>query len=138
MPQKMWTPPSLAALRAFETAARTLSFTRAAAELHQTQGAISHQVNALEARLGVKLFEREARGLRLTEAGDKYLPLVRESLDRLRTAEELIRSERPSILTVTVSPNFAGKWLVPRLGGFSVAPTNLDLRISASVPERGF
>src|ERR1700730_9372647 len=103
-----WVPPSLTALRAFETAARTMSFTGAAQELNQTQGAISHQVNALEARLGVKLFERGARGLRLTEAGGRYLPLVRESLDRLRTAEELIRSERPSVLTVTVSPNFAG------------------------------
>lgn len=70
MPQKMWMPPSLAALRAFETAARTMSFTGAAQELNQTQGAISHQVNTLEARLGVKLFERQARGLKLTEAGD--------------------------------------------------------------------
>ena len=62
-----WVPPSLTALRAFETAARTLSFTGAADELNQTQGAISHQVNTLEARLGVRLFEREARGLKLTE-----------------------------------------------------------------------
>ena len=93
MPQKMWTPPSLAALRAFETAARTLSFTSAAIELNQTQGAVSHQVNTLEARLGVKLFEREARGLKLTEAGGRYLPFVRKLLDRLRTAEDLIRLE---------------------------------------------
>ncbi len=131
-------PPSLAALRAFETAARTLSFTGAAKELSQTQGAISHQVNTLEARLGVKLFEREARGLRLTEAGGKYLPLVRDSLERLRTAEDLVRLERPSVLTVTVSPNFASKWLVPRLGGFSITHPNLDLRISASLQHVDF
>src|SRR5437588_9852038 len=138
MPQRIWMPPSLAALRAFETAARTLSFTRAAKELSQTQGAISHQVNMLEARLGVKLFEREARGLKLTEAGGKYLPLVRDSLERLRTAEDLIRLERRSVLTVTVSPNFASKWLVPRLGGFSVTHPNLDLRISASLQHVDF
>jgi LysR family glycine cleavage system transcriptional activator len=138
MPQKMWMPPSLAALRAFETAARTLSFTAAALELNQTQGAISHQVNTLEARLGVRLFKREARGLKLTEAGGRYLPLVRDSLERLRTAEDLIRLERPSVLTVTVSPNFASKWLVPRLGGFSVTHPNLDLRISASLQHVDF
>src|SRR6516162_5037027 len=128
-----WVPPSLTALRAFETAARTLSFTAAADELNQTQGAISHQVNMLEARLGLKLFDREARGLKLTEAGQKYLPLVRDALDGLRTAEDLIRPPGPSVLTVTMSPNFASKWLVPRLGGFSVTHPDLDLRISASL-----
>jgi LysR family transcriptional regulator, glycine cleavage system transcriptional activator len=133
-----WVPPSLAALRAFETAARTLNFTEAAEELSQTQGAISHQVNLLETRLGLKLFEREARGLKLTEAGEKYLPLVRDALDRLRTAEELIRPVRPSVLTVTMSPNFASKWLVPRLGGFSVTHPGLDLRISASLHHVDF
>ena len=134
----MWMPPSLAALRAFETAARTMSFTAAAQELNQTQGAISHQVNTLEARLGVKLFERHARGLKLTEAGGRYLPLVRDSLERLRAAEDFVRLERPSVLTVTVSPNFASKWLVPRLGGFSVTHPNLDLRISASLQHVDF
>jgi LysR family glycine cleavage system transcriptional activator len=138
MPQRIWTPPSLAALRAFETAARTLSFTAAAKQLSQTQGAISHQVNTLEARLGVKLFEREARGLKLTEAGGKYLPLVRDCLERLRTAEDMVRLERPYVLTVTVSPNFATKWLVPRLGSFSVTHPNLDLRISASLHHVDF
>jgi LysR family glycine cleavage system transcriptional activator len=133
-----WVPPSLTALRAFETAARTLSFTSAADELNLTQGAISHQVNTLEARLGLKLFERAARGLKLTDAGQKYLPLVRDALDRLRTAEELVRPTRPSVLTVTMSPNFASKWLVPRLGGFSVTHPNLDLRISASVHHVDF
>src|SRR5260370_4553897 len=99
MPQRMWTPPSLAALRAFETSARTLSFTGAALELNQTQGATSHQVNTLEARLGVKLFEREARGLKLTETGGRYLPLVRDSLAPLRTAEDSLPLQRPSVAT---------------------------------------
>jgi LysR family glycine cleavage system transcriptional activator len=134
----MWMPPSLAALRAFETAARTLSFTSAARELSQTQGAISHQVSTLEARLGAKLFERQARGLKLTEAGGKYLPLVRDCLERLRAAEDMVRLERPSVLTVTVSPNFASKWLVPRLGSFSVTHPSLDLRISASLQHVDF
>src|SRR3979409_885892 len=102
MMAQVWVPPSLTALRAFETAARTLSFTAAADELNQTQGAVSHQVGTLEARLGLKLFDREARGLKLTEAGQKYLPLVRDALDRLRTAEDLIRPTRPSVLTVTL------------------------------------
>jgi len=129
----IWVPPSLSALRAFETAARTLTFTGAAEELNQTQGAISHQVNMLEARLGLKLFLREARGLKLTEAGQKYLPLVRDALERLRTAEELIRPIDPPVLIVTMSPNFASKWLVPRLGRFSVTHPDIDLRISASL-----
>src|SRR5262249_17448047 len=133
-----WIPPSMSALRAFETAARTLSFTGVAEELNQTQGAISHQVNMLEARLGLKLFVREARGLKLTDAGQKYLPLVRDALDRLRTAEDLIRPTQPSVLTVTMSPNFPSKWLVPRLCGFSVTHPNLDLRISASLQHVDF
>ena len=129
-----WMPPSLSAARAFEAAARTLNFTRAAEELGQTQGAISHQVRALEARLGVRLFERGARGLiELTESGRRYLPFVREAFDRLRAGEELVRgSGRAAVLTVSVSPNFASKWLVPRLGDFSESHPDLDLRISAS------
>src|ERR1700730_3437757 len=133
-----WVPPSLTALRAFEAAARMLSCTGAAQALNQTQGAISHQDNMLEARIGLTPFVREARGLKLTEACQKYLPLVRDALDRLRTAEDLIRPTRPSVLTVTVSPNFASKWLVPRLGGFSVTHPHLHLRISASLQHVDF
>jgi len=128
-----WMPPSLSAARAFEAAARTLNFTHAADELGQTQGAISHQIRELEARLGIRLFERGRRGLALTEAGLRYLPFVREALDRLRAGEELLRGTgRATVLTVSVSPNFATKWLVPRLGRFSQAHRDLDLRISAS------
>ena len=134
-----WTPPSLSAARAFEAAGRTLNFTRAAEELGQTQGAISHQVRELELRLGVRLFERGARGLELTEAGRRYLPFVQDALDRLRSGEELVRgSGRAGVLTVSVSPNFATKWLVPRLGGFLKSHPDLDLRISAATQHVDF
>jgi LysR family glycine cleavage system transcriptional activator len=127
-----WMPPSLTAARSFEAAARALNFTRAAEELGLTQGAISHQIRELEGRLGVRLFERDARGLQLTESGRRYLPFVREALDRLRAGEEVLRkAERSAVLTVSVSPNFAAKWLVPRLGAFSKSYPDLDLRISA-------
>jgi LysR family glycine cleavage system transcriptional activator len=134
-----WSPPSLSATRAFEAAARTLNFTRAADELGQTQGAVSHQVRELEDRLGLRLFERGARGLALTEAGRRYLPYVQDALARLRAGEELIRGAgRGLVLTVSVSPNFASKWLVPRLGPFSQAHPDLDLRISASMQHVDF
>jgi LysR family transcriptional regulator, glycine cleavage system transcriptional activator len=134
-----WTPPSLSAARAFQAAARSLNFTRAAEELGHSQGAISHQVRELEARLGVRLFERGARGLALTEAGSRYLPFVQDALDRLRAGEELIRGTgRATVLTVSVSPNFASKWLVPRLGSFSESHPDLDLRISASMQHIDF
>ncbi len=134
-----WIPPSLSATRAFEAAARTLNFTRAAEELGQTQGAISHQVRELEDRLGLRLFERGARGLSLTEAGQRYLPYVQDALAHLRAGEELIRGAgRGKVLTVSVSPNFASKWLVARLGAFSQAHPDLDLRISASMQHVDF
>lgn len=126
--------PSMSALRAFEAAARISSFTRAAHELHLTQGAISHQVRELERQLGARLFQREGRGLTLTEAGRSLLPFVREALDRLRVgAETVARGQRAGVLTVSVSPNFANKWLVPRLGRFLDAHPDIDLRISASM-----
>lgn len=125
--------PSMAALRAFEAAGRLLSFTRTGAELHLTQSAISHQIRDLEKHLGLALFIREARALRLTEAGHAYLPFVREALERLRLGTDTITTaRRATVLTVSVSPNFAAKWLVPRLGAFSAAHPDLDLRISAA------
>ena len=127
-------PPSTSALRAFAAAAQTGSFTRAAQELGQTQGAVSHQIAQLEARLRVRLFRREPRGLSLTQAGQTYLPFVREALERLRAGEQaLAASARSHVLTVTVSPNFASRWLVPRLGDFLDRHPDLDLRISASL-----
>jgi LysR family glycine cleavage system transcriptional activator len=125
--------PPLNALRAFEAAARHLSFTRAAAELHVTQTAISHQIKGLEERLGVRLFRRLPRGLLLTEEAQRYLPPVRDAFDRIAAATaQLAAAGSSGSLTVSVLPSFAAKWLVPRLGRFRAAHPDLDLRISAS------
>lgn len=139
MPAVNQIPPSTGALRAFEAAARNLSFTNAAAELNLTQGAISHQIKELETRLGVRLFHCEARGITLTDAGATYLPYVREALDRLRAGVDALRHEGDdNILTVSCSPNFATKWLVPRLGAFSRQNPDVDLRVSAAMQRVTF
>lgn len=125
--------PPLAALRAFEAAARHLSFTRAADELHVTQTAISHQIRGLEERLGVRLFRRLPRGLVLTEEAQRYLPAVRDAFARLEAATaELVTERAGGPLTASVLPSFAVKWLVPRLGRFRAAHPDIDLRISTS------
>ena len=125
--------PSLGALRAVEAAARSLSFTQAAADLGLTQGAVSHQIRELEARLGVALFARQARGIVLTEAGRRYLPYAQEALRQLRQGGQALgKRGRDDILTVSVSPNFASKWLVPRLGDFITAHADIELRLSAA------
>lgn len=129
-----WIPPSISSVRAFEAAARLASFTRAAGELSVTQSAISHSVRELEARLGARLFVRDSRKLTLTEAGRLYLPFAREVLARLRAGDLAVSdpARKSRVLTVSVSPSFAAKWLVPRLGAFSAAHPDLDLRISAT------
>ena len=125
--------PPLAALRAFEAAARHLSFTRAADELHVTQTAISHQIRGLEERLGVRLFRRLPRGLVLTDEAQRYLPAVRDAFARLEAATaELLARRTGGPLTASVLPSFAAKWLVPRLGRFRAANPDIDLRISTS------
>ncbi len=125
--------PPLNALRAFEAAARHLSFTRAAQELNVTQAAISHQVKALEERLGVRLFRRFNRALLLTDAGQGYLPPVREAFDRLAEAtERLTARDAGGALTVSVLPSFAAKWLVPRLGRFREVCPDIDVRVAPS------
>ncbi|MGH6914593.1 MAG: transcriptional regulator GcvA, partial [Geminicoccales bacterium] len=125
--------PPLTGLRAFEAAARHLSFTRAAEELHVTQTAISHQIKALEERLGVQLFRRLPRSLLLTEEAQRYLPPVREAFDRIAAAtEQLAAVSASGSVTVSVLPSFAAKWLVPRLGRFRIAHPDVDLRISTS------
>src|SRR5256714_9409112 len=121
--------PSLNALKAFEAAARHESFTRAAEELCVTQGAVSHQVKALEAELGVKLFNRERQRLLITEAGRDYLNVVRDALDRIAIGtERLLQRQSAGVLTVSTSPDFAAKWLVHRLRSFFRAHTRSDLR----------
>jgi len=136
MPRRL---PSLNALRAFEAAARHLSLTKAADELAVTPGALSHQIKALEARLGAKLFQRTARGLAFTDLGRNYLPVVRDAFDRLAAGtDSLFGAGQAATLTVSVSPNFAAKWLVPRLGHFAAAHPAIDLRIAASTEHIDF
>jgi LysR family glycine cleavage system transcriptional activator len=131
--------PSLNALRAFEAAARHLSFTRAADELAVTQGAVSHQVKALEQQLGLPLFHRRNQRLTLTSAGEAYLPTVREAFDRLAAGtEHLLATEQSKRLTISVSPNFAAKWLVPRIGHFVEQHPDIDLRINAALHHVDF
>src|ERR687890_1375643 len=121
--------PPLNALKAFETAARHESFTRAAEELCVTQGAVSHQVKALEGVLGVKLFNRERQRLVITEAGREYLAVVRDAFDRIALGtERLVQRQRSGVLTVSTSPDFAAKWLIHRLGRFLEAHPGIDLR----------
>lgn len=123
--------PPLNGLRAFEAAARHMSFTDAAEELSVTQAAISHQVRGLEQRLGLKLFVRRNRSLLLSEAGQAYLPSVRSAFDQLNEAtEKLLQKDKGGHLTVTTTASFAMKWLVPRLGGFQRANNEIDVRIS--------
>ena len=125
--------PPMNTLRAFEAAARLLSFTRAAEELHVTQAAISHQIKALETAIGVRLFRRLNRSLLMTEAGQRYLPVVRDALDALRDATEaLTRQDETGVLTVSTVPSFAATWLVPRLTRFRAAHPEIDIRISAT------
>ncbi len=131
--------PPLNALRAFEAAARHLSFTRAAEELHVTQAAISHQVKALEEDLGRKLFRRLNRALRLTDDGQAYLPSVSKAFALLNEAtSDLLTKQAPGPLTVSALPSFAARWLVPRLGRFRQIRPDIDLRIDPSVALADF
>jgi LysR family glycine cleavage system transcriptional activator len=131
--------PPLNALKAFEAAARHESFTRAAEELCVTQGAVSHQVKALEAELGVKLFNRERQRLIITGAGRDYLAVVRDALDRIAVGtERLVQRQSSGVLTVSTSPDFAAKWLVHRLGRFAEAYPEVDLRVSATMHHVDF
>jgi LysR family transcriptional regulator, glycine cleavage system transcriptional activator len=131
--------PALNALKSFDAAARHESFTRAAEELCVTQGAVSHQVKALEEDLGVKLFNRERQRLVITEAGREYLAVVRDALDRIALGtERLVQRQRSGALTISTSPDFAAKWLVHRLGRFAEAHPDIDLRVSATMHHVDF
>jgi len=126
--------PPLNSLKAFEAAARSESFTRAADELCVTQGAVSHQVKLLEATLGIKLFNRERQRLVITDAGREYLNVVRDAFDRIADGtERILRHQNAGVLTVSTSPDFAAKWLVNRLGRFAEAYPGIDLRVSATM-----
>lgn len=131
--------PPLNALRAFEAVARHLSFTGAADELGVTQGAVSQQVKKLEAHLGLLMFRRVHQGLLLTDAGQTYLPVVRDAFDGLALGTRNMQSrERGGVLTVSVSAGFATKWLVPRSHRFYERHPEIDLRISTSQEHINF
>src|ERR1700742_2898471 len=125
--------PPLKAVRYFESAARHLSFSKAAEELNVTHSAISHQIKALEEWIGQPLFERTGRALRLTEAGRQFLPPVRSAFRQLTdAADDLRQANRGGALTVSVLPSLASKWLVPRLFDFRSKHPEIEVRISAT------
>jgi LysR family glycine cleavage system transcriptional activator len=126
--------PSLNGLRAFEAAARHLSFTKAAEELNVTQTAISHQIKRLEEELGLRLFVRQNRSLTLTAEARDYLPGIRAAFQDLRLAtERLKRKENENVLTVSTLTSFATKWLVPRLSRFQELHPTIDVRVTTSM-----
>ena len=127
MPQRI---PSTETLRAFEAAVRLGSFSRAAEAVHLTHGAVSRRIAALEADLGVTLFDRLPRGVRATEAGLKLHALVTDALDRLRHGlAALTVGARP--VRLSVLPSFASRWLLPRLGLFRAAEPGVELQMTA-------
>jgi LysR family glycine cleavage system transcriptional activator len=124
--------PPLNALRAFEAAARNLSFLKAAEELHVTAGAVSQQIKTLEDHLSLKLFRRQARGVLLTDAGQRYGKRIGELLDQIAAAtRDLGRQSGGTVLTVTTMPSFAARWLIPRLGAFGRLHPEIAVRTLA-------
>ncbi len=124
--------PPLDPLKGFCAAARTLSFTRAARELHLTQSAVSRQVQTLEQALGLRLFERGVRELRLTAAGRRLYQQASGWLEAYALlAEEFADKTRRRPITVTASIGIAALWLVPRLAGFQAAHPGVDVRVAA-------
>ncbi len=125
--------PPLRALTAFEAAARLGSFRLAAGELGITRSAVSHQVKALEQRLGIQFFRRDARRAELTQAGHIYYPAIREAFDQIETQT---RALRPAVndneLTIQVYVTVALKWLIPRLHDFERRYPDMKVRLSTS------
>ncbi|CAJ0739233.1 Glycine cleavage system transcriptional activator [Ralstonia edaphis] len=128
--------PPLNAVRAFESAARHLSFTRAGEELNVTHGAISRQIQALEAWLGVALFRRLNRRVELTDAGQRYLAEIGVALDRISTASQALRDrDAVRILRVNSIPTFTMRWLIPRLSTFQMRFPRVEVRLTTSIEE---
>ena len=123
----------LSGFRTFESAARHLSFARAAEELRVTPAAVSHQVRTLDDYLGVRLFHRDGRRLTLTDAGEALLPDLRVAFERLASAYERVRPQPArQMLTITMPPSFATKWCVPRLDRFRAAHPDIELRLDVN------
>ncbi len=124
--------PSLSALRAFEAAARHQSFRLAADELAVTPTAVSHQIRALEDELGVRLFVRMTRAVSLTPEGVALYRASRQALDGIADAAERLRKPARQAITLSTTPAFAAKWLVPRLTRFAQAHPDIDLHVQTS------
>jgi LysR family glycine cleavage system transcriptional activator len=131
MPISLRLPP-LAAIRAFEAAARLGSFTRAAEELGMSQAAVSYQIKLLEERIATLLFVRQPRQVVLTDIGRRLAAAVTDAFDTLRGAFASIGDEAAGVLTVSVAHAFASNWLAPRLGSFQLAHPGLAVRLSMS------
>lgn len=123
--------PPLNGLRAFATAGRHLTFRAAADDLGVTQGAVAQQVRGLEEHLGLRLFLREPRGLAFTDEGRAYHAAVSRAFSQLSEATKALKAA-PSRVTISVTPTFASKWLIPRLAEFTDANPGIDLRITAT------
>src|SRR6201988_3245543 len=121
-------PPPLGALRAFEAAARHMSFSKAADELHVTPAAVSHQIHALEQDLGEMLFQRMNRSIELTASARVLLPGLSDAFAGIQSAVRRLRAHNDTgTLTVTASPSFAAKWLVVRLNRFQERWPDIDV-----------
>jgi LysR family glycine cleavage system transcriptional activator len=125
--------PNLAALRAFEAAARHENFSRAAEEIHVTHGAISHQVRALEEELGVSLFVRYGKRIAITLEGEHFAETIRRALTEIAVAADAFKAgARQKKLTITALPSFAARWLSPRLGHFIEQHPDLEVMLQSS------
>jgi LysR family glycine cleavage system transcriptional activator len=124
--------PSLSSLRAFECAARLSSFKKAAEELSVTPTAISHRIRVLEADLGRPLFHRKVRAVELTSAGQTLFVAVRTGFEAITQGVERLRQAPPTVVTLSVTPAFAAKWLVPRLAAFHATHPGIHLHVHAS------
>lgn len=124
--------PPIANLQAFEAVARRRSFALAAAELHLTPSAISHQISKLEAQLDIRLFERSAHGVRLSPAGEHYLMHVGAALNAIATATDDLQHGIRNSLYVHSAPSIASLWLMPRLQHFAQAHPDISLNLSAA------
>ncbi len=131
--------PPLNALRAFEAVARHMSVTKAADDLSVTPAAVSHHLKSLEDQLQIALFLRTKNGILLTDAGQAILPGIRDGFERFAAAIEQIDNLGDSgVLTVSVAPSFAAKWLLPRLETFQAANPGIDVRVGASMSLSDF
>ncbi|HEY1124732.1 MAG TPA: LysR substrate-binding domain-containing protein [Sphingobium sp.] len=124
--------PPLAAVRAFEAAARLLNFTEAARELGMTQAAVSYQIKLLEERLGTALFDRIGRRIELSPQGQALAPVIVRAFDEMRGGFAALSTDNAAVLTISCSNSFAHLWLAPRIGRFQMRQPHLAVRIHAS------